>query len=87
MRLKLAYGREELWIEFPKDSPVNVAQALQSVRDGRPGVYERWCDKEGRLRDSLAVFVNGEHIRYRRGLETELSDGDKVYVIPLIAGG
>jgi molybdopterin converting factor small subunit len=87
MRLKLACGREELWVEFPEGQPVNVAQALGSVADRRPGIYERWCDKEGQLRRSLAVFVNGEHIRYREGLETELSDGDEVYVIPLIAGG
>jgi molybdopterin converting factor small subunit len=87
MRLKLAYGREELWIEFPEGTPVNVAQVLQSARDRRPDVYERWCDKEGRLRSSLAVLVNGEHIRYREGLETELSDGSEVYVIPIIAGG
>ena len=87
MRLKLAYGREELWVELPGDTPVNVARALQSVADRRPGVYEGWCDKEGRLRRSVAIFVNGEHIRYQRGLETELSDGDKVYVIPIIAGG
>lgn len=87
MRLKLAYRREELWIEFPDGTPVNVAQVLQSARDRRPDVYEHWCDKEGRLRSSLAVLVNGEHIRYREGLETELGDGDEVYVIPIIAGG
>ena len=87
MRLKLACGREELWVEFPEGTSVNVAQALGSVADRRPGVYESWCDKEGRLRRSLAVFVNGEHIRYREGLKTELSDGDQVYVIPMIAGG
>jgi molybdopterin synthase sulfur carrier subunit len=87
MRLKLACGREELWFEFPEGTPVNVAQVLQSARDRRPDVYERWCDREGRLRSSLAVLVNREHIRYREGLETELGDGDEVYVIPIIAGG
>ena len=87
MRLKLAYGREELWVEFPEGTSVNVAQVLQSVKEERPGIYERWCDKEGRLRSSLAVFVNREHVRYREGLETELGDGDEVYVIPMMAGG
>jgi molybdopterin synthase sulfur carrier subunit len=87
MRLKLAHRCEELWIEFPDGTPVNVAQMLQSARERRPEVYEHWCDEEGQLRGSLAVFVNGEHIRYREGLETELGDGDEVYVIPIIAGG
>jgi molybdopterin converting factor small subunit len=87
MRLKLAYSRDEFWVEFPDGTPVNVAQALQSVKEERPGIYERWCDNEGRLRSSLAIFVNREHVRYREGLETELSHGDEVYVIPMMAGG
>jgi molybdopterin converting factor small subunit len=87
MHVKLAYGRGELRFQFPKDTPVNVARLLQSIKNRHPDVYARWRDKEGRLRGSLAVFVNGEHIRYRKGLETELSDGDEVYVIPTVAGG
>jgi molybdopterin synthase sulfur carrier subunit len=87
MRLKLAHGRDELWIEFPEGTSVNVAQALQSAKDRWPDVYRRWCNKEGRLRSSLAVFVNREHVRYQKGLETELKDGDEVYVIPMVAGG
>jgi molybdopterin converting factor small subunit len=87
VRLKLASSREEVWLEFPDGIPVNVAQALQSVKEERPGVYQRWCDKEGRLRSSLAIFVNREHVRFREGWETELGDGDEVYVIPMVAGG
>jgi len=87
MRLKLAYRREELWFEFPDNTPVNVAQVLESLKKRRPGVYENWCDEEGRLRGSLAIFVNREHVRYRNGLETELNDGDEIYVIPMAAGG
>ena len=87
MRLKLTYGRGELEVQFSKDAPVNVAQVLQSIKNRDPDVYERWCNKEGRLCSSLTVFVNGEHIRYRKGMETVLKDGDEVYVIPIIAGG
>jgi len=87
MHLKLTYGRGELQVQFPKDAPVKVAQVLQSIKGRDPDVYERWCDKEGRLRSSLTVFVNGEHIRYQKGMETVLKDGDEVYIIPIIAGG
>jgi len=87
MRVKLAHGRVELSLEFPDDTPVKVVEVLNAMKDRHPDVYRRWCDKNGRLRRSLAVFVNREHIRYRNGLETELSDGDEVYVIPAIAGG
>lgn len=87
MRLRLASGHEELWVEFPEGTPVNVAQLLQSVRDKWPGLYRRCCDKDGTVRRSLPVFVDGEHIRYRDGIETELHDGSEVYVIPIVAGG
>ena len=87
MRLKLADGHRELWLQFPEDTPVHVAQVLQSVKDGHPELYECWCDSQGLPRSSLAVFVNSEHIRYLKGVDTELSDGDEVYIIPMIAGG
>jgi molybdopterin converting factor small subunit len=87
MRLRVADGRGELWLEFPEHTSVNVGQALQFVKDKSPQEYKRWCDTQGHLRRSLAIFVNGEHIRYRRGMKTELSDGDELYIIPMIAGG
>jgi molybdopterin converting factor small subunit len=76
-----------MWLEYPDGVPVNVAQVLGSLKERRPDVYDRWCDKEGRLHRSLAVFVNREHIRYHKGLATELDDGDEVYVVPMAAGG
>ena len=87
MRLTLAYSRVEFCIEFPDGESVNVALLHQSVKQKRPGVYQRWCDGEGQLRASLAVFVNREHVRYHKGLDTELNDGDEVYIIPMVAGG
>ncbi len=87
VRLKVADGHGELWVRFPGDRPANVGRALQSVKDKSPEAYKRWCDSQGRLRSSIAIFVNGEHIRYLRGMETELTDGDELYIIPMIAGG
>jgi molybdopterin converting factor small subunit len=87
VRLRLSSGREELSVEFLDGTPVTVAQLLRVAGEQRPDLYQRWCDQEGRLRTSLAVFVDGEHIGYREGLETKLSEGNEVYVIPLITGG
>jgi molybdopterin converting factor small subunit len=87
MRLRIADGRGELWLEFPEHASVNVGQALQSVKHKSPEAYKRWYDSQGRLRGSLAIFVNGEHIRYRGDMKTQLSYGDELYIIPMIAGG
>ena len=87
MRVTLGYGSERHQFEYADDTPLSVSTALKPLEGLRPDVYRRWCDKQGRIRPSLAVFVNSEHVRYRQGLDTELSDGDEVYVIPVISGG
>lgn len=87
MKLKLSCGRAVLFSEFAEDGPVRLGLALQSIKQGHPKLYASWCDGDGLLRKSLPVFVNGEHIRYKDGMETELHDGDEVYVVPLITGG
>ena len=87
MHLKLSYGRELLLSEFPDDDRVTVRQVMQAVKAGHPQIYARWCDAQGNLRETLTVFVNGDHIRYRNGLGTVLAAGDEIYIVPLITGG
>jgi molybdopterin converting factor small subunit len=86
MRIKLTCGSDVLLCDW-SGLPPTVAEALNRAHRSDPQLSAGWCDATGQLRPSLAVFVNGEHIRYRQGLQTELQDGDNVYVIPLIAGG
>lgn len=40
-----------------------------------------------KLRDFVNVFVGEEDIRFLEGLETEVEAGDKLRIIPSIAGG
>ncbi len=76
-----------MFSEFAEEAPVRLGPVLNSVRTSHPKIYASWCDDNGRLRSSLPVFVNGEHIRYKNGMQTKLYEGDEVYIIPLIAGG
>lgn len=87
MKLRLSCGRTVFFSEFAEDGPVRVGPVLRSIKQEHPKTYASWCDGDGRLRRSLPVFVNGEHIRYKNGMETELRDGDEVYIVPLITGG
>lgn len=87
MHLKLSCGRNILFSEFTEEGSVRIKPVLQSIKESHPIIYQSWCDGDGQLRGSLPVFVNGEHIRYKDGMETELCDGDEIYIIPLIAGG
>lgn len=87
MQVTLRCGSETLPLIFDDTRPPALAQVLDEIGYRRPGLHAGWCDETGRLRDSLPIFINGEHIRYRSGLDTILENGDEVTVIPLIAGG
>ena len=63
-----------------------VGEALDAVFDQHDGLRER-ITEDGTLRRFVNVYVSGEDIRFQNGLETELSDGDEVTILPAVAGG
>jgi molybdopterin synthase sulfur carrier subunit len=48
---------------------------------------ERIFDSTGKLRRLLSFYVNGRNVLHISGLETELTDGDEVSIIPTVSGG
>ena len=63
-----------------------VGEALDAVFDAHSDLRER-ITEDGTLRRFVNVFVSGEDIRFQDGLETPLSDGDEVTILPAVAGG
>ncbi|MEV0405439.1 MoaD/ThiS family protein [Actinoallomurus sp. NPDC050550] len=51
-----------------------------------PGLRARLVDEKG-LRRFVNVYLNDEDVRFLGGLETKVSDGDTVTVLPAVAGG
>ena len=87
MQIKLSFGTKELFSTYPGNRNTTVGTVLLSLKSSHPDIYKTICDEKGQMKQSLTVLVNGENIRYRKGLESELNDGDEVYIIPLITGG
>lgn len=56
-------------------------------------LYERFRElrsriaEDGGLRRFVNVYVGSEDIRFLDGLETPVSDGDEVTILPAVAGG
>ena len=56
-------------------------------------LYERYGElrsriaEDGGLRRFVNVYVGGEDIRFLDGLQTAVSDGDEVTILPAVAGG
>ena len=43
--------------------------------------------EDGGLRRFVNVYVGGEDIRFLDGLDTPVTDGDEVTILPAVAGG
>ena len=65
----------------------DVDALLSGLEKQYPGIKERLCDAEGKLRRFVNVYVNEEDIRFLQGQQTALKAGDDVSIIPAIAGG
>lgn len=52
-----------------------------------PGIKERLTDETGELRSFVNVYLNGEDIRFLKGLSTAVKSGDEVSIVPAVAGG
>lgn len=62
---------------------------IDDLEAKHPGIKERLvdADKGGELRRFVNVYVNDEDVRFTGSLETGLSDGDAVVILPAVAGG
>jgi molybdopterin synthase sulfur carrier subunit len=65
----------------------SVAEVLDALDAAHPGIGERLRDDSGQLRRFVNVFVNGQNVRDGQGIDTPLSAGDEVGIIPAMAGG
>jgi molybdopterin synthase sulfur carrier subunit len=63
-----------------------VGEALDAVFDRHEDLRER-ITENGDLRRFVNVYVAGEDIRFKDGLETEIAEGDEVTILPAVAGG
>jgi molybdopterin synthase sulfur carrier subunit len=79
---KLTNNQPEVEVEG-KD----VKTALAALEEKCPGIRERLYDDKGTLRRFINFYVNDEDIRFMKGEETPLKDGDELSVVPAIAGG
>jgi molybdopterin synthase sulfur carrier subunit len=64
-----------------------LAALLDDLESRHSGLRERLVTGDGSLHRFVNVYVNDEDVRFLGGLETSLSDGDRVTVLPAVAGG
>lgn len=63
-----------------------VSELIESLEQRHPGFKDRLLDDKG-VRRFVNIYANEEDIRFLDNLDTQLSDGDSVSIVPAIAGG
>ncbi|MBA4609486.1 MULTISPECIES: MoaD family protein [Aeromicrobium] len=63
-----------------------LSALIDDLEANHEGIKERLLDGAD-LRRFVNVYVNDEDVRFTGGLQTELSDGDTVVILPAVAGG
>jgi molybdopterin synthase sulfur carrier subunit len=64
-----------------------VRELIEDLEKSYPGLKERICDENGKVRRFINFYVNEEDVRFLEGDDTPVKDGDEVSIIPAIAGG
>ena len=65
----------------------NVKEILEELFNAHPNIKGHLVEDDGNLRNFVNIFIEGEDIRQKGGMDAEINDGSDVRIIPSIAGG
>jgi MoaD family protein len=64
-----------------------VQELIEDIGRRFPEFNDQVVAGDGKLHRFINVYANDEDIRYLDGLDTKISDGDTVSILPAVAGG
>jgi sulfur-carrier protein len=80
----LAGGQKHLMVEV---ADVTVGGLLDALGAEHPLLERRIRDETGQLRRFVNVYVDGDDVRFEKGVATAVRDGAVIQVLPSVAGG
>ena len=84
--LTLAY-KEPISSIYGEIKQQDAANQLKDLESRYPAIKGRLRDETGALRRFVNLYVNGEDVRFSKGLDTSLKAGDELSIVPAVAGG
>lgn len=64
-----------------------VREVVTGLVETYPGLATNLLDDDGDVRKFVNVYLNDEDIRFLDRLETAVTEGDEVAILPAVAGG
>ena len=68
-------------------SATTIAEALADLTTRFPALSRHVRDESGEIRQFLNIYLNEEDIRFLGGETCSVKEGDRVLLVPSIAGG
>jgi len=77
---------------FPgiKDTPANgntLAEILHAAEERYPGIRSYLLDDQGRLRQHVNIFIDGDLIKDRNDLSDPFTENSEIYIMQALSGG
>jgi sulfur-carrier protein len=63
-----------------------LREVIETLEKQHPGIKDRLLDEKG-VRRFVNIYVGDEDARFLDGLETKLTSGTEISIVPAIAGG
>jgi MoaD family protein len=67
--------------------PGTISQVIDQLETQHPGFKEQLMTDAGELHRFVNIYVNDEDARYLDKLDTKVTEGDTVSLLPSVAGG
>ena len=68
-------------------SGATVGDVFADLTARYPGLADQLVDESGNLHKFVNVYRNDDDVRYLDQLDTKVTDGDVVSILPAVAGG
>lgn len=73
--------------KFVEGRPGPLRDLLKDLSEKYPGLRDQFFSGNGDLHRFVNIYVNDEDVRYLNSLDTQVSEGDVVAILPAVAGG
>jgi molybdopterin converting factor small subunit len=64
-----------------------LRELIDNVEQRHPGFAGQLLDPAGSQRQFVNIYVNDDDVRYLKGLDTPVAEGDVISILPAVAGG
>ncbi len=78
-------GQRRVELSLPPDA--TIRDLVEKLAEGWPALREHLFEENGALSRRVNIFLGGRNVRWLRGLDTPVGEGESVDIFPPVAGG